>query len=168
MRRKTNLISLLVGVRAAAILARELQPLPDPVALIAHLSCANLILRRWFVHLYAGISTDDELKASCYRESIKKGRTIMFIEYDLCELAKERQSRLSGDNLMRELTTRYYGNLLPDAPMPFTHIFEPIDVIKDTLKNGGICPRAKVLQYLLPEKTEIAGIDPGVSGMMKV
>ena len=131
------------------------------------------IVRLGFTHMnwdegldciFAGISTDDELKASCYRESMKKGRTIMFIEYDLCELAKERQSRLSGDNLMRELTTRYYGNLLPDAPMQFTHIFEPIDVIKDTLKNGGICPRAKVLQYLLPEKTEIAGIDPGVSG----
>lgn len=49
-------------VRAAAVLAGELQPVPDPIALLSHLSCANLIFRRWTVHLYdPSTSTDDEL-----------------------------------------------------------------------------------------------------------
>mmetsp|Transcript_16202 Transcript_16202/g.34204 ORF Transcript_16202/g.34204 Transcript_16202/m.34204 type:complete len:130 (+) Transcript_16202:2645-3034(+) len=47
-----------------------MQPLPDPVALMAHLSCANLIFRRWSVHMYnANIRTDDEIESTCYTSS---------------------------------------------------------------------------------------------------
>ena len=76
-------------VRATAILAGELQPLPDPIALLAHLSCANLIFRRWTIHLYDKKKrTDDELEGTRYVESIVKGRTVMSIDYDLSDLAR--------------------------------------------------------------------------------
>ena len=67
-------------VRAAAILAREVQPLPDPVALLAFLSCANIIFRRWRVHLYNyQRRTDDELPTTCYTESEVKGQKVMLV-----------------------------------------------------------------------------------------
>ena len=77
-------------VRAAAMLAGELLPVPDPIALMAHLSCANLILRRWGVQPYnTDHHTDKELRRTCYTERMVKGQTVMAIQYDLCgDLAK--------------------------------------------------------------------------------
>lgn len=71
-------------VRATAVLAGELQPVPDPIALLAHINCANTIFRRWTIHNYDSTKrTDDELRATCYSESDVKGQKVMSIEYDL-------------------------------------------------------------------------------------
>jgi len=75
-------------VRAAAILAGELQPLSDPPALLAHLSCANFHFRRWTVHPYSGKRADNELNNTSYKESEVKGQKVMSIDYNLCEVAK--------------------------------------------------------------------------------
>jgi hypothetical protein len=140
-----------------AILAEELQPVPDPIALLAHLSCANLLFRRWTVHVYGrSTRTDDELGNTCYREKQVKGRTVMYIDYNLREVVAKglRWSSLMDENLIRELKTRCYGSLLPknialgvDVAMPFS----PLVAIKLALDNRGLYPVVKVPRELLPD-----------------
>jgi hypothetical protein len=142
-------------VRAAAILAGEMQPIPDPISLLAHLSCANLIFRRWTMHPYNSRNRkiDQELEGSCYVENTVKGRKEMSIQYDLCDLADEkRQTSMSGDGLLRKLTTSYYGNLLHDIPSDIDSPipFSPINEINVTLECRGFYPPLKVLADSLP------------------
>ena len=97
------------AVRAAAILAGEIQPVPD---LLAHLGCSKVILNRWTKRLHDRRScTDDELKKSCYVESVRKGHTVVSIQYDLCDLVGERRSRKEAQiRLIRDLLpNRYCG-----------------------------------------------------------
>jgi hypothetical protein len=101
-------------VRGTAILAEELHPLPDPIALLAYLSCANLIFRRWTMHLYDPRQrTEDELGATCYTINENRGEKNISIQYDLCYLTGRRMLSLSDASLIRELQQSCYGNLLP-------------------------------------------------------
>ena len=140
-------------VRAAAILAGEKHPLPDTISLMAHLSCANHICRRWCVHVYSNNNcTDAELGGTCYKQSEVKGRTVISIEYNLRDLAKLYRTTWSRETLLRKLKQEYYGELLPNAqvgegtPIPF----HPYDEIILTLKHQGYYPSIKVQHDLLP------------------
>ena len=97
------------AVRAAAILAGEIQPMPD---LLAHLGCSKVILNRWTKRLHDRRScTDDELKKSCYVESVRKGHTVVSIQYDLCDLDNKgfRWSGLRNEDLAKKLRLDYCG-----------------------------------------------------------
>ena len=144
-------------VRAAAIIAGELQPVPDPVALLNHMSCAGLVFRRWTGHLYGGSKrTDDELEETCYTRSEVKGQQMISIDYNLCDVAKVYRPSYTHESLIRKLKHSKYGSLLPDAiteeainAMPFN----PIEEIKLALEHGGFYPSIKVSEELLPSPT---------------
>lgn len=142
-------------VRAAAALAAELQPVPDPVALMAHLSCANHIFRRWSCYLYdKSKRTDDELDATCYtRDTAKKDHLAMSIEYDLCSLAGVYRPSWSKDSLVRKLRTAYYGALVAECQIGarITTPFDPLEEVRAALENQGYYPSKKIAGDLLPD-----------------
>ncbi len=124
-------------VRAAAIIAGKLHPLPDPTALLAHLSCANIIFRRWSVHLYSNrMRTDDELERTRYMESEVKGQRMISIRYDLCDVAESYRT-WTDEYLLKKLRLSCYGYLLPNArdQVMFSVPFNPIKEVKATLKQ---------------------------------
>jgi len=146
-------------VRAASILAGEIHPVPDPISIMAHISCCSLIFRRWSVHVYSSLHrTDDELEATCYLESEVKGRTGMSVQYNLCNVAKVYKSSWTDESLLTKLKVSCYGFLLPSVevgdgtPMPFN----PFHEVKEALRNQGFYPSVKVLSELLPPKSEPA------------
>jgi len=150
-------------VRASAILAGELHPLPDPVALLCHLSCANLLFRRWTVHLNSStIQTDDELEASCYSIDEIKGEKVVSIKYDLHDLLATTRNALNDESLLRCVKQSYYGYLLPtidsckNAPMPFN----PFNEIKRTTAFHGFYPLVKVPKNLLPNQVTTNTTNP--------
>ena len=102
-------------VRAAAILSGELQPLPNLTALMAYLSCANLIYRRWSVYLYDHTKrTNNELKHTCYTESKVKGQNVISVVYNLCTVVKKYCQSVGDIFLIKALRDRCYGSLLPN------------------------------------------------------
>jgi len=139
-------------VRAAAILAGEIQPLPDPVALLAHISCANVIFRRWSVQVYKSIiCTDDEISSTCYTESVAKGEKKISVTYDLCDMANKYRPSWVDDTLLRNLRISCYGQLLPaDIEQEILMPFDPLAEVKVALRNEGHYPTVRVSQDLLP------------------
>jgi len=140
-------------VRAAAILAGEIQPIPDPVALLAHISCANLIFRRWSAQVYKStICTDDEIGGSCYAERVTKGGRKISVTYDLCDIAKSYRSSWSNSTLLTNLRVSCYGQLISDIPQDVTILmpFNPLQEVKAALQNEGYYPAVRVPKDLLP------------------
>jgi hypothetical protein len=141
-------------VRAAALLAGEMHPLPDPVALLLYLSCANLAFRRWGVHVYSKtIRTDDELKSTPYNITVEKGERVMSIQFDLCGVAPTRNA-LDDRSLHTKLKQSCYGALLPTSesceliPMPFNPFIETRNAI---VGGCGYYPTVKVSAEHLPQ-----------------
>ena len=140
-------------VRAASILAKEIQPLPDPVALLAHISCANLIFRRWSTQVYkSSIKTDDEIGGSCYAERITKGERKISVTYDLCDIAKSYRSSWTNSTLLTNLRVLCYGQLIQDIPQDVAILmpFNPLQEVKAALQNEGYYPTVRVTKDLLP------------------
>ena len=142
-------------VRAAAILAGELHPVPDPISLLSYLSCANIIFRRWTIKVYdSGISTNDELRTSCYRQSEVRGQTEMSVDYDLSTFADtHRQQSLDVPSLARALRTSQYGNILPANMDVFDRVklpFDPVEEIQMALSHRGYYPSITVSSASLP------------------
>ena len=111
-------------VQAVAILAEENHPLPDPIALMAHLSAANLIFRRWSVLLHNKKNrTNNELGGTRYEVNEVKGRKTVSISHNLCDVARGYRASWDESTLERMLKQSCYASLLPyDASgvhMPF-------------------------------------------------
>lgn len=111
-------------VRDVAILAEENHPLPDPIALMAHLSAANLIFRRWSVLLHNKINrTYNELGGTHYEVNEVKGQKTVSISHNLCDVARGYRASWDESTLERMLKQSCYASLLPyDASgvhMPF-------------------------------------------------
>ena len=135
-------------IRAASIIAGETHPGPDPTALLAYISCGNLLFRRWSIILYnPKLRTDDEFGATCYKVEEVKGKKVITIDFNLRELGKSRNA-LNDESLLRILKQSYYGNLLPSIQaatnndMPFV----PLDEVKKAINNEGFYPMVKVLK----------------------
>ena len=146
-------------VRAAAKVAGEIQPVPDPVSLLAYIGCANVIFRRWSVHLYnSNLRTDDEFPRSSYKMNETQSRRFISIDYNLCDMAKNYRITLTDENLLRKLRLSCHGYLLPalydmaDTPTPFN----PIEEVKLALGNKGYYPTVtvEVPREWLPKKPE--------------
>ena len=137
-------------VRAAAILAGEARPVPDPPAILAYVSCADLIFRRWSCILYdKNKKTDDELSRTCYAKSIVKGRTVVSVDFTLRNI----RSSLSDSLLLSTLRTNYYGGLFSDSQLKLSNImpFDPMKEVKASLQHEGFYPSIKISAELLPE-----------------
>ena len=138
-------------VRASSILAGELQPVPDPPSLLAYLSCANLIFRRWTVNPYSNSRTDDELKLTSYREDDVKGNKVMSIDFDLCGMVEKGHRQSLNDRTLIAKMNQRYGALLQHNQQTGTALpFIPIVEVKTALNNQGFYPSLKVMGGDLP------------------
>ena len=104
-----------ITVRAASILAGELQPIPDPIALIAYLSCSDILWRRWGVQVYdSNEQTDAKSVGTCYSMNEVKGQSTMSIQYNPCDVENVHRQSWSKTTLTRKLRQSCYGNLLSE------------------------------------------------------
>ena len=146
-------------VRAVAALAGELQPVPDPISLLARLSCANFVLRQWTCFVYQENiipkpQSSDELKGTCYVMTTSKGRRRINVDYALTDIASRRcRNKRTREQLRTLLRDRKYGALFDKKRLEtnVTMPFNPLDEVDLALNADGLYPSMKVASNLLPQ-----------------
>ena len=140
-------------IRAAAYLAGERVPVPDPIATLSHLSCSDYVLHLWLRRPYQSSIEpavgEDELVQTSYviPKKMTKGNTKCSVEYSLLSVAK-RLARV-GDNseMTREiLESTRFGRIFSSYQFrgDSKWLFPPLDEVAKTVASKGLYPSPQV------------------------
>mmetsp|Transcript_29282 Transcript_29282/g.33629 ORF Transcript_29282/g.33629 Transcript_29282/m.33629 type:complete len:659 (+) Transcript_29282:2-1978(+) len=144
-------------VRAAAILAGEEHQLPDPIALLSRIACANRVFQQMTVNVYQNVVTPQvghgELDNTPYiiPNDAELTNTSCSIDYGISSLQTTKLKLYVkkygfDENVQVQFKNNLYGSIIDiqqlEGKKPW--MFDVADVIINTIMNNGITPTDRI------------------------
>jgi len=144
-------------VRGASLLACEPALAPDPIAILARLSCCNFVLKQWMFSPYVDEIVPalgkEELAQTAYDIPSKLGRgKECLVDYSLVSLAKKLKGAKGDVELVRSYLERNrYGSLFTREQLVGDEkwLFLPLEEVMKAIGENGLSPSVKVSSDLL-------------------